>query len=157
MLLTLWRHGEAAYSRPDSQRPLTERGVQHVRATVGFYRSLCQQRGLGRPIVCTHSPYVRTEQTASLIASELSLSEVLSRELLAPGQTNYVSGDYLSEESGHQLVVGHQPYLSQLIEVWCDTAAHTSLSPGGFAIIELNAPCRGGGELLYHAPEGYLQ
>ena len=157
MLLTLWRHGEAAYSRPDSQRPLTERGVQHVRATVGFYRSLCQQRGLGRPIVCTHSPYVRTEQTASLIASELSLSEVLSRELLAPGQTNYVSGHYLSEESGHQLVVGHQPYLSQLIDVWCDTAAHTSLSPGGFAIIELNAPCRGGGELLYHAPEGYLQ
>ncbi len=157
MLLTLWRHGEAAYSRPDSQRPLTERGVQHVRATVGFYRSLCQQRGLGRPIVCTHSPYVRTKQTASLIASELSLSEVLSRELLAPGQTNYVSGDYLSEESGHQLVVGHQPYLSQLIDVWCDTAAHTSLSPGGFAIIELNAPRRGGGELLYHAPEGYLQ
>ena len=157
MLLTLWRHGEAAYSRPDSQRPLTERGVQHVRATVGLYRSLCQQRGLGRPIVCTHSPYVRTKQTASLIASELSLSEVLSRELLAPGQTNYVSGHYLSEESGHQLVVGHQPYLSQLIEVWCDTAAHTSLSPGGFAIIELNAPCRGGGELLYHAPEGYLQ
>ena len=157
MLITLWRHGEAAYSRPDSQRPLTERGVQHVRATVGFYRSLCHQRGLGRPIVCTHSPYVRTKQTASLIASELSLSEVLSRELLAPGQTNYVSGDYLSEESGHQLVVGHQPYLSQLIDVWCDTAAHTSLSPGGFAIIELNAPCRGGGELLYHAPEGYLQ
>ena len=157
MLLTLWRHGEAAFSRPDSQRPLTERGVQHVRATVGLYRSLCQQRGLGRPIVCTHSPYVRTEQTASLIASELSLSEVLSRELLAPGQTNYVSGNYLSEESGHQLVVGHQPYLSQLIDVWCDTAAHTSLSPGGFAIIELNAPCRGGGELLYHAPEGYLQ
>ena len=157
MLLTLWRHGDAAYSRPDSQRPLTERGVQHVRATVGFYRSLCQQRGLGRPIVCTHSPYVRTKQTASLIASELSLAEVLSRELLAPGQTNYVSGDYLSEESGHQLVVGHQPYLSQLIDVWCDTAAHTSLSPGGFAIIELNAPCRGGGELLYHAPEGYLQ
>ena len=157
MLLTLWRHGEAVYSRLDSQRQLTERGVQHVRATVGFYRSLCQQRGLGRPIVCTHSPYVRTKQTASLIASELSLSEVLSRELLAPGQTNYVSGDYLSEESGHQLVVGHQPYLSQLIDVWCDTAAHTSLSPGGFAIIELNAPCRGGGELLYHAPEGYLQ
>ena len=157
MLLTLWRHGEAAYSCPDSQRPLTERGVQHVRATVGFYRSLCQQRGLGRPIVCTHSPYVRTKQTASLIASELSLSEVLSRELLAPGQTNYVSGNYLSEESGHQLVVGHQPYLSQLIDVWCDTAAPTSLSPGGFAIIELNAPCRGGGELLYHAPEGYLQ
>ena len=156
MLLTLWRHGEAAYSRPDSQRPLTERGVQHVRVTVGLYWSLCQQRGLGRPILCTHSPYVRTKQTASLIASELSLSEVFSEELLAPGQTDYVSGDYLSEESRHQLVVGHQPYLSQLIDVRCDTAAHTSLSPGGFAIIELNAPCRGGGELLYHAPEGYL-
>ena len=157
MLLTLWRHGEAVYSRLDSQRQLTERGVQHVRATVGLYRSLCLQRGLGMPTVCTHSPYVRTKQTASLIASELSLPDVVSQELLAPGQPDYVSGDYLSEESGHQLVVGHQPYLSQLIDVWCDTSAHTSVSPSGFAIIELTAPCRGGGELLYHAPEGYLQ
>jgi phosphohistidine phosphatase SixA len=155
VLLTLWRHGEAVYSRLDSQRQLTERGVQHVRATVGLYRSLCLQRGLGMPTMCTHSPYVRTKQTASLIASELSLPDVVSQELLAPGQPDYVSGDYLSEESGHQLVVGHQPYLSQLIDVWCDTSAHTSVSPSGFAIIELTAPCRGGGELLYHAPEGY--
>ena len=156
MLLTLWRHGEAAYSRPDSQRQLTERGVQHVRATVGRYRSLCQQLGLGMPTVCTHSPYVRTQQTASLIASELNLSDVVAQELLAPGHNDYLLGGYLSEESGHQLVVGHQPYLSQLIDVWCDTSAHTSVSPSGFAIIELTAPCRGGGELLYHAPEGYL-
>lgn len=156
MFLTLWRHGEAAYSRPDSQRQLTERGVQHVRATVGLFRSLCKQRGLGIPTVCTHSPYIRTQQTASLIASELNLSDVVSQELLAPGHNDYLLGDYLSEESGHQLIVGHQPYLSQLIDVWCDTSAHTSLSPSGFAIIELIAPCRGGGELLYHAPEGYL-
>ena len=155
MLLTLWRHGQAAYSRPDSERQLTQRGVQHVRETVGLYRSLCLQRGLGMPTVCTHSPYVRTKQTASLIASELSLPDVVSQELLAPGQPDYVSGDYLSEESGHQLVVGHQPYLSELIDLWCDTSAHTSVSPSGFAIIELTAPCRGGGELLYHAPEGY--
>jgi phosphohistidine phosphatase SixA len=157
VLLTLWRHGEAAYSRPDSQRQLTDRGVQHVRVTVGLYRSLCQQHGLSLPTACTHSPYVRTQQTASLIASALGLSDVVSQDLLAPGQTDYVSGHYLSEESGHQLVVGHQPYLSQLIDVWCDTSAHTSVSPSGFAIIELTAPCRGGGELLHHAPEGYLQ
>ena len=108
------------------------------------------------PTVCTHSPYVRTQQTASLIASELGLPDVVSQDRLAPGQTDYVSGDYLAEELGHQLVVGHQPYLSQLIDVWCDTSAHTSVSPSGFAIIELTAPCRGWGELLYHAPEGYL-
>ena len=156
MLLTLWRHGEAAYSRPDSERQLTERGVQHVSATVGLYRSLCQQRGLSMPTVCTHSPYVRTQQTASLFASELGLSDVVSQDLLEPGQTDYVSGDYLLAESRHQLVIGHQPYLSQLINVWCDTSAHTSLSPSGFAIIELTAPCRGGGVLLHHAPEGYI-
>ena len=108
------------------------------------------------PTLCTHSAYVRTAQTAGLIASELGLSAVLSQALLAPGQTDYVSGNYLSEESGHQLVVGHQPYLSQLIDVWCDTSAHTSVSPSGFAIIELTTPCRGGGELRYHASEGYL-
>ena len=157
MLLTLWRHGQAAYSRPDSERQLTERGVQHARATIGLYRSLCQQQGLSMPALCIHSPYVRTQQTASLIASELCLSAVVSQALLAPGQTDYLSGDYLSEESGHQLVVGHQPYLSQLIDVWCDTSSHTSVSTNGFAIIELTVPCRGGGELIHHAPEGYLQ
>ena len=156
MLLTLWRHGEAAYSHPDSLRQLTERGVEHVQATVGLYQSLCPAPGLSMPTLCTHSPYVRTEQTANLIASELGLFDVVSQDLLAPGQTDYVSGHYLAEESRHQLVVGHQPYLSQLIDVWCDTSAHTSVSPSGFAIIELIAPCRGGGELLHHAPEGYL-
>ena len=156
MLLTLWRHGEAAYSRADSQRQLTDRGVQHVRATVGLYRSLCQQLGLSLPTVSTHSPYVRTQQTVSLIARGLGLSNVVSQDLLAPGRPDYVSGDYLLEESGHQLVVGHQPYLSQLIDVWCDTSAHSSVWPSGFAIIELMAPCRGGGELLHHVPEGYF-
>ena len=156
MLLTLRRHGEAAYGRPDSLRQLTERGVQHVQATVGLYRSLCQARGLSMPTLCTHSPYVRTEQTANLIASELGLFDIVSQDLLAPGQSDYVSGHYLSEESRHQLVVGHQPYLSELIDVWCDTSAHINVSPSGFAIIELTAPCRGGGELLHHAPEGYL-
>jgi phosphohistidine phosphatase SixA len=80
----------------------------------------------------------------------------MAHDGLAPGQADYVAGEFLSDEPGHQLVVGHQPYLSQLIDVWCDTAAHTSLSPSGFAIIELTVPCRGGGELLHHAPEGYL-
>ena len=156
MLLTVWRHAEAAYSHPDSQRQLTEWGVQHIQATVGLYRSLCQQRELSMPILCTHSPYVRTRQTASLIARGLGLSNLVSQTLLAPGQNDYVSGHYLSEDSGHQLIVGHQPYLSQLVNVWCDTSAHTSISPSGFAIIELTAPYRGGGELLHHAPEGYL-
>ena len=108
------------------------------------------------PTLCTHSPHVRTQQTARLIASDLGLSDVVSEDLLVPGQINYVSGHYLSEESRHQLVVGHQPYLSKLIDLWCDTSAHTSVSPSGFAIIELTAPCRGGGELVHHAPEGYL-
>ena len=90
------------------------------------------------------------------MASDLGLTEVKGLELLAPGQPDYVAGNYLSEETENQLVVGHQPYLSQLIDVWCDSAAHTSVSPSGFAIIELTAPCRGGGELLHHGPEGYL-
>ena len=108
------------------------------------------------PTLCSHSPYVRTEQTATLIASELGLSNVVSQDLLAPGQTDYIAGHFLLEKSRHQLVVGHQPYLSQLIDVWCDTSAHASVSPSGFAIIELTATCRGGGVLVHHAPEGYL-
>ena len=156
MLLTLWRHGEAAYSRPDSERTLTEHGRRHVQASLGLYRSVCQQGGLSLPTSCAHSPYTRTHQTASLIAQDLGLSEIMAHDGLAPGHADYVVGEFLSDEPGHQLVVGHQPYLSQLIDVWCDTAAHTSLSPSGFAIIELTAACRGGGELLHHAPEGYL-
>lgn len=155
MLITLWRHGEAAYSRPDSQRELTDQGSRHVRASVGLYRSLCERGGLSLPTVCVHSPYSRTHQTANLIAGELRLSEVVARNTLAPGQIDYVSGDFLSENAEHQLIVGHQPYLSQLIEVWCDISGHISFSPSGFAIIELHVPCRGGGVLLHHESEGY--
>ena len=78
------------------------------------------------PTLCIHSPHVEAQQAASLIARGLGLPHVVSQDLLAPGQTDCVSGYYLSEESGHQLVVGHQPYLSQLISA-CATPQRTSV------------------------------
>jgi phosphohistidine phosphatase SixA len=80
----------------------------------------------------------------------------VSHDQLAPGQRSYSQGRFLQDDVAHQLIVGHQPYLSELINVWCDTAQYHGLSTSGVAIIRLLMPSRGGGELLYYEPEGFL-
>ena len=78
-------------------------------------------------------------------------------EKLAPGHADYVQGLFLESNCDHQLVVGHQPYLSHLINVWCDSVAHASLHPSGFATMQVALASRGGAELLHCEPVGYHQ
>ena len=156
MLVTLWRHGEAGYASLDAQRELTPCGVSHVKETAQLYRRVCEQSGMDFPALCLHSPLARTLQTATLLDEDLGFQWRVASDLLAPNCDDYISGAYLDESQPHQLLVGHQPYLSQLIDVWCDTDDFSPLEPSGFALIRLTAPCRGGGELLHHAPRGLL-
>lgn len=156
MQVTLWRHGEAGLAPTDDQRELTERGAEHVSVSATWFRDWCFESGTELPGHCRYSPLCRTRQTASLLNNVLAFHSLLAHEHLMPERSDYVHGGFLDEQVGHQLVVGHNPYLSQLIAVWCDTSAYRGLSPGGFATIDLLAPTRGGGELLHYAPEGFL-
>ena len=157
MLVTVWRHGEAGSSARDVDRTLTEHGVSHVTATAELFKNWCHRRGVIAPSICTHSPLVRTRQTAALLHDALSFSITNECEKLAPGHADYVQGLFLESNCDHQLVVGHQPYLSHLINVWCDSVAHASLHPSGFATMQVTLASRGGAELLHCEPVGYHQ
>jgi len=67
-MLTLMRHGEASWaSETDEQRELTEQGVAFVNQQVQHYAS--RLVSVSRIIA---SPYYRTRQTASLMATGLN-------------------------------------------------------------------------------------
>ena len=156
MLVTLWRHGEAGPAASDAARELTVRGGEHVGMTVKAYKDWCQNTKVELPSYCAHSPLTRTCLTASILDAHLCFETLVSHDQLAPGQRSYSQGRFLQDDEVHQLIVGHQPYLSELINVWCDTAQYHGLSTSGVAIIRLLMPSRGGGELLYYEPEGFL-
>ena len=156
MLVTLWRHGEAGQAASDAARELTVRGGEHVGMTVKAYKDWCQNTKVELPSYCAHSPLTRTCQTASILDAHLCFETLVSHDQLAPGQRSYSHGRFLQDDVAHQLIVGHQPYLSELINVWCDTAQYHGLSTSGVAIIRLLMPSRGGGALLYYEPEGFL-
>lgn len=156
MLVTLWRHGEAGYAASDAQRDLTAQGIAHVASSVAAYQAWCRHSEIPAPVRCVHSPLLRTRHTAQLLDADLGFATITSDNQLAPGQQHYDQGAFLSDDVDHQLVVGHQPYLSELINVWCDTAQYHGLSPSGFAVIRLLMPTRGAGELLHYMPEGFL-
>jgi len=156
VLVTLWRHGEAGQAASDAARELTVRGGEHVGMTAKAYKDWCQNTEVELPSYCAHSPLTRTYQTASILEAHLCFETLVSHDQLAPGQRSYSQGRFLEADVAHQLIVGHQPYLSELINVWCDTAQYHGLSTNGVAIIRLLMPSRGGGELLYYEPEGFL-
>ena len=155
MLLTLWRHGEAGYAASDAERALTDRGEAHVRSSAAAYLSWCRNTDVQVPSHCIHSPLVRTRQTSQLLGADMGFATLASDDRLAPGEQHYIQGLFLADDVDHQLIVGHQPYLSELINVWCDTAQYHGLSPSGFAVIRLLMPTRGGGELIHYMPEGF--
>ena len=84
MLVTVWRHGEAGSAARDVDRTLTEHGVSHVTATAELFKNWCHRRGVIAPSICTHSPLVRTRQTAALLHDALSFSTTNECEKLAP-------------------------------------------------------------------------
>ena len=123
-------------------------------AGADHFREWCDrsQSALLRSVV--HSPLLRTTQTAELLYESLRLGKAEASDLLAPGRSDYADGAYLDFDQTHQLVVGHQPYLSWLIDVWCDADRLPPLMPGGFAVLSLLVPSRGGAELLMMCSEG---
>lgn len=155
MLVTLWRHGEAGHAASDAERALTDRGEAHVRSSAAAYLSWCRNTDVQAPSHCVHSPLVRTRQTSELLGADIGFRTIEEDCRLAPGEPNYTQGLFLGDNVDHQLVVGHQPYLSELINVWCDTAQYHGLSPSGFAVIRLLMPVRGGGDLIHYMPEGF--
>jgi len=105
------RHGEALSAAEDGQRPLSLKGQKDAKA-IGSYLAECQ---VFIPQII-HSPRVRAKQTAEFVAESMPKARLVEAQT---GLDETDTLDYILEElpSWHEdtLIVGHLPFLSQLV------------------------------------------
>lgn len=118
MKIYIMRHGIASESDgpsfdDDSQRPLTDKGRDKINRIAHTLKSLDI-----KPDLILSSPYVRAEQTASILAKEfnckkdLKFSDLLIPTGKAEAIISQIVENYMVDEI---LIVGHEPCLSLLI------------------------------------------
>jgi len=111
MQLLLLRHADALpRASTDDARPLSAKGTQQAQRVARF----CKERGL-QPDLILASPFLRTEQTARIVAEALG-AELILCAFLASGMMPAAA---LEELHAYQrfdcvLLVGHEPDLSEL-------------------------------------------
>jgi phosphohistidine phosphatase len=120
MNLYFLRHGIAVepseWKRADSERPLTKDGIRKMKKVAKGMRKV----GVAFDWILT-SPYRRAHDTAQIVAKEFRASKKLriTRSLATDGDSKglvrHLARDFRSWET--VLLVGHEPYLSQLIAV----------------------------------------
>ncbi|MDQ6805630.1 MAG: histidine phosphatase family protein [Actinomycetota bacterium] len=124
-MLWLLRHADAASGSPDSERPLTERGVRQAQAAG---RAL---ERLGASIdVCLTSPKLRALETARLAAERIGVEVRVEPRLSGEPFDAHEIVDGL----GSVLLVGHDPAFSLTLHDL--TGAQARMHKGGLAGVE---------------------
>jgi phosphohistidine phosphatase SixA len=158
MIVTIWRHGEAGSAPSDRQRELTDRGTDDVAFGCHCFHDTCIERHLPPPARILHSSWLRTTQTADILASAFTHAERGPCEALIPGSdvahvdralTDIVTGDACPE---HLVLVSHQPLVTHLVDHLVGERGRVpSLTPGGLVALRLEVPAAGCAELLFWA------
>lgn len=112
MEVFIMRHGEAeARAATDAQRQLTEDGIQQIHFMATEYGHL-----LSGVDAVWSSPYIRAQQTASIMAESLG-KEIVTQPFLPPnGNPIEVLGALEQYRQQTLLLVSHQPLVSILID-----------------------------------------
>ncbi len=162
MIVTIWRHGEAGRAISDRKRELTGRGTDDIGYGCHQFHDSCSARGIEHPQLILYSEWVRTTQTADIIASAFTHADKRSERALMPGSVVADVDRALAtlldvDPPEHLLLVSHQPLVSRLVDHYlADPGRVPGLSPGGLACLQLDTPARGCGELLFWAlPPAY--
>jgi phosphohistidine phosphatase len=124
-------HGAAGYKN-DDERPLTSKGERKVWMIAEAMKAL----EISFDSILS-SPLVRARQTAEIVAEALKARKRLElTDTLAPQESAEPLIEYLDEQGAVDdvLLVGHEPFLSQLISLLIsgDTEASVLLKKGGF-------------------------
>jgi phosphohistidine phosphatase len=139
--LTLMRHGDVRWkdaSLPDLERPLNRRGAAAAEAMA---RRLLELELV--PDLMLVSPARRTQQTAEILARELSIPArrmVCEEKLYLAG-----AGDLLQvvQASGpritHLLLVAHNPGVSELVRLFAPKGAGSGLATAALCSIAFSA------------------
>jgi phosphohistidine phosphatase len=123
MELILWRHADAADSVPDSERPLTEKGLKQAQRMAEFLR----QR-LPSDTRIMVSPAKRAQQTAQALGKYFHTEKSIAPNCSVQAILNAASWP---DGEGTVLIVGHQPVLGMTAaQLLCDSNIGFSVKKG---------------------------
>jgi len=153
MLVTIWRHGEAAPGRPDRERRLTDRGHADLRRGAAAFAGSLRRRGLALPDGLHVSRWVRTRQTAAYLAEALGLPPLEEDALIPGAQPEDVEASLARLPlAAHRVLVSHQPLVSGLVDRWLGEPGRVpALSPGACAVLEAEVFAPGCASLCFWA------
>jgi phosphohistidine phosphatase len=166
MIVTLWRHAQAADGKIDRLREITVSGRDDVVSGCHRFEEACSARRIMLPGHILHSPLVRTTQTARIIAAACSHATVIPERALQPGGDADAVDDALHQLSdatagkSHVVLVSHQPLLSHLVGHYLGAGNSVPfLTPGAWVTLSVAAPAIPGARLLFWAlpPEYEVQ
>lgn len=158
MILTIWRHGEAGNAVTDRMRELTSVGQDDIGFGCHQFHSLCSERDLPQPELILFSEWIRTTQTAEIIANAFTEAATDACRALIPGrQPRDVDAELdrrmtAGERPEHMLLVSHQPLVSALVDYYLGSAGLVApLVPGGLAVLEMDVAAQSCASFLFSA------
>ncbi len=125
LTLYLMRHGDAAPPQAlqaDAIRPLSMMGEQEVLATAVWLQDYIKAQGdEGIDWLCV-SPFIRAQQTASVLGSQAQVSAQEVSDDITPASDTQLFSDWLwvklrelPADTKHVMVITHMPFISYLI------------------------------------------
>lgn len=162
MELYIVRHGiaidrESPKSPPDSERYLTEEGIEKTKEVAKALASV----GTSADLLIS-SPYVRAMQTAEIFAAafEYPKQKIRKTEALLPGAEPLLFFRELAKEKQASSVFcfGHAPHVDELIATALGLKHHvTSMKKAGVALLELKRLSPPSGQLMWLATPKLLR
>lgn len=155
MIVSIFRHGEAGHAARDRERTLTAAGERDIQAAGEALFAACKRRdSVPMPQQIAVSPWVRTAQTAAILAQCWPGIALLESPDLQPGATvanvDNLVGDVAQQGCAHIVLVSHQPLVSHIHSHYLDDAGRVpGMAPGAFTTFSLDTVAPLCGELLF--------
>jgi len=129
------RHGHAVHDAiTDFERPLSEKGIAHVKNTAKFIQKHCQALNL-KHLLCISSAAARTMQTANIVNETCPFANIQSHRELYTSTVSRWLDKCIKAVDNNIVIVGHNPTFSQMINNLCGYQIY--MKPANCAFIQL--------------------
>lgn len=129
------RHIFALTGQPDSERPLTDRGIERMRDVLDVFSKNEDQIDL-----ILQSPYKRCLETSKILKEYYSSAKLESSDNLAPDHSAQRLYDEIqSYDVDSMAIIGHEPDLGQFISwlLFRQATDHFPMKKAGIAKLDL--------------------
>jgi phosphohistidine phosphatase len=146
----------AGTKEPDSERPLTAKGIRRMKKAARGLRSLVPSIGL-----LASSPLRRATETARIIADVYGGIRIVERDELAPGAAVGELIEWLASRRADDpaCIVGHEPDLSELLATLLADRSEqpAKLKKGSATLVKFAGPvAKSKGRLQWYRSAGDL-